>query len=360
MKQKKSVTISPIPKHLHFIWLGPTHPPYLKKFKKTFQKYAPGYSIKLWTDKDITKHHFPITYPYIQNIRTFQGKPIKEWTDQKTMYKSDDTPYTYSKWAMISDLMRYEIISIHGGYYFDANMMLFKDITQLFNRPETFIGCNELGTNLKNSPILSNSFFGAIPNSPILKRLLTKSFLNSMDLRSLDVDFVTGPGALRNALHLNDNYYILPPKTFYPYILPWTADGNDHPLRRSTKPKCSGTKRTKKRSLKMKEGVWLELPCHKYKGSYGIKIWESGGSWARPQKWYEYSRKRKYAGGQQIDRRQTGGVACVPCIGAAISPVSAGLVTAAACVYGKLKKYTCTQTKKKTKKKKKKKGKTKE
>jgi hypothetical protein len=307
----------------------------------TFKTFAPGYTLRLWCDKDITKHNFPITYPYIQHIRTFQGKPVKEYTDQKTMYKSDDTPYTYSKWAMISDLMRYEIIYNHGGYYFDVNMMLFKDITQLFNRKEPFIGCHELSSSLKKSESLSNSFFGGVAKSVILKRLLTKPFLDSLNIRSLDVDFITGPTALRNAVRLSDTYYILPPQTFYPYILPWTPDGKNHPLRKSTIPKCSGSKRTKQRTLKMKEGVWLEFPCRKYKRSYGMKVWESGGSWTRPGKWYEYSNYLKrsvYYGGHHSKHskhsKQTGG-ACIPCAMA----VSSNPITAAgaACVFGAYK-----------------------
>ncbi len=366
IKRTVRKTISPIPKKIHMIWLGPKKPPYLTKFMKTFKKYAPGYTVRLWGDKDITKKTLPITFPYIQKIKKRHGEKIKEYTKQKTMYKSDDTPYTYSKFAQISDLMRYEIVNTHGGYYFDANMFLVKDITKLFQRKETFVGCNELGTNLQKSEILSNSFFGSIPNSPILRRLLSKSFLESMDIQSLDVDFVTGPGALRNSLNIKkDDYHIFPPNTFYPYILPWTPDGGDHPLRKSSKPKCTGSKKTKKRNLKMKQNLWLEFPCKRYKGVYGIKIWESGGSWSRPSKWYEETsetnKKRSvYAGGQK------GGAAiaaaCVPCMtgaagaagSVAASSVAAVSSIAGACAYGMHKAYKCVRKTKKKKKRSKK------
>ena len=255
---------------------------------KTFEIYAPGFEVRLWGDKDITNENFPRTYTTIQKVKEYQGKAIKEYTQQKTMYKTNKNVYSYSKYAQISDLMRYEIVFNEGGYYFDANMFLLKDITKLFNRNETFVGCNELGRNMEESEILSNSFSGRSKGSPVLKRLLTPRFLKGLDLRTLDVDFVTGPGALRNALHIeSDNYYIFPPNTFYPYILPWTSSGEDRHLRKSSEPKCTGPIRTKKRNLKMKKNLWLEFPCQKYKSSYGIKIWESGGSWSRPPKWYE-------------------------------------------------------------------------
>jgi hypothetical protein len=358
-RTSKKKDSSPIPKKLHFIWLGPKQPPYLKKFMKTFETYAPGYEQRLWGDDDITKKNFPITYDTIQDIRTYQGEKIKEYTNQKTMLKTKGDPYTYSKYAQVSDLMRYEIVNTHGGYYFDANMFLLKDISKLFNRKEKFVGCNELGTNMKKSPILSNSFFGAVTKSPVLKRILNKKFLESIDLRTLVVDFETGPGALRGVLDISkDSYHIFEANTFYPYILPWTADGDDHPLRKSSKPMCTG-KRTKKRTLKMKDNLWLEFPC-KNKGSYGIKIWESGGSWSRPKKWHEQD------GSKLQSHYQEGGVVpCVPCAAAVIGsgPIGVGIAAVGACGYGAKKGYDYynkCKSKKKSKKKGKKKGKSKD
>ena len=375
--QKKEVSkkkdSSPIPKKLHFIWLGPKQPPYLKKFMKTFETHAPGYEQRLWGDDDITKKNFPITYDTIQTIRNFQGEKIKEYTNQKTMLKTKGDPYTYSKYAQVSDLMRYEIVNTHGGYYFDANMFLLKDISKLFNRKEKFVGCNELGPNMKKTPILSNSFFGAVAKSPVLKRILNKKFLDSIDLRTLDVDFETGPSALRYVLNIDkDSYHIFDANTFYPYILPWTADGDDHPLRKSSKPKCTGKKRTKKRTLQMKDNLWLEFPCKKYKGVYGIKLWESGGSWSRPKKWYEKEGSKihsHYQGGYTKKvgytkkDEQTGGVVpCVPCAAAVVGsgPIGMGIAAVGACAYGAKKGYDYydkCKSKRKGKSKGKKKGK---
>ena len=77
IKRTVRKTISPIPKKIHMIWLGPKKPPYLTKFMKTFKKYAPGYTIRLWGDKDITKKTLPITFPYIQKIKKIHNNKIK-------------------------------------------------------------------------------------------------------------------------------------------------------------------------------------------------------------------------------------------------------------------------------------------
>ena len=86
----------------------------------------------------------------------------------------------------------------------------------------------------------------------------------------------------------------------------------------------------------MKDNLWLEFPCKKYKGVYGIKLWESGGSWTRPKKWYEKEGSKiqsHYQGGYNV---QKGGFACVPCAAAVVGtgPLGMGVAAAGACVYG--------------------------
>ena len=82
-----------------------------------------------WGDKDITKKNFPKTYDTLQTIKQQNNSKIKSYvyrTSNNTMYNTQGRPYTYSKYAQISDLMRYEILVREGGYYFDVNMFLVK------------------------------------------------------------------------------------------------------------------------------------------------------------------------------------------------------------------------------------------
>lgn len=347
---------SPIPKKLHFIWLGSKQPNYVSKFQKTFTQFAPGYTCRQWGDKDITRDNFPKTFDIIQKIKQINNTKIKSYiyrTSDKTMYNTHGRPYMYSKYAQISDLMRYEILVREGGYYFDVNMFLVKDITSILDIPKPLVLCNELGENLKDSDVISNSFIGCVPGNPVLKRFLTKSFLSKIDLKNPHVDEETGPFAFRSILKVGkDNYHVLPAKTFYPYILEWDPQVKHHKLRRSSKPKCTGPKRTKKRTLKMKPNLWLEFPCKQYKGCYGIKVWESGGSWTPPESFYS-----------KTGSKQTGGVLpCVPCAVAFVNPgaIAAGVASLGALGMGAkkgvsyLKKKSDKTKKKKTKKTKKK------
>ena len=85
--------------------------------------------------------------------------------------------------------MRLEIVYRNGGYYFDTTFEILKPLYNLLNKKKyRFVGCNEI-PRFKNVDILSNSFFGATKNNPIIKRLLSKSKLNKIDFYNSSVDF---------------------------------------------------------------------------------------------------------------------------------------------------------------------------
>ena len=270
---------SPIPMKVHLIWIGDLdYPDYFKVFLKTFEKNFTDFDIQVWGNKDLTKKNFPKTYSYIQQAKKLQGKPMIDH-DGNQMLNKDMEPYTYSKWAQITDLMRLEIVYNNGGYYFDTTFEILKPMFRLLNKKKyRFVGCNEV-PRFKNSPILSNSFFGATKGNVILKRLLTQSSLDAIDFYDMAVDFQTGPGYLRSGIRGNDNYYIFPTTYFYPFVEEYEP-GKDPPYRKSSKNKCHGTKKTKKKTkrLKNKKG-YLDFPCQKYPKSYALKHWQLGKSW---------------------------------------------------------------------------------
>ena len=281
--------ISPIPKKIHLIWIGGERPDYLELFLKSFSENLPyQFDIKVWGNKDLTKKNFPLTYEYIQKSKKYHGKPMRE--SDKTnvegpiMRDKNMKPYLHSKWPQITDLMRLEIIYNHGGFYFDSNFEILKPIYNLLNKNYKFVGCNEI-PRFKRISFLSNSFFGAVSKSPVLKRLLSKRSLNKINFASPSVDFETGPHFLRKGILEKDNYLIYPTKYFYPFIEEYGP--NIEPLyRKSSKNKCHSVKKTKnKRKLENKKG-YLKFPCDKYPSSYALKHWELGKSWSVPTKYY--------------------------------------------------------------------------
>ena len=280
--------ISPIPKKVHLIWIGGEPPDYLKYLLESFEKNMPEFEIKIWGNKELNKKHFPITWEYIKKAKKYHGKPMREDEDLGgyILYNSKKEPYLHSKWAQITDLMRLEIVYSHGGYYFDTTFEILKSMYKLLNKKYKFVGCNEV-PRFKNVGFLSNSFFGAIKKSPILKRLLSKSKLNKIRFDSIYVDNETGPAYLRGGIKSTDNYKIFPSTYFYPFIEEYSP-GEDSPYRKSGKNKCHSKKKTKnKKRLKNKKG-YIEYPCKKYPKSYALKHWQLGKSWSVPSNYYTY------------------------------------------------------------------------
>ena len=283
--------ISPIPKKVHFIWLGSDPPDYFQKyFLKSFEKNMSEFEIFLWTDKDLTKSNFPKTYSYITKIKKIHGQDMYD-EDGYQMFNEKGEPLKYSKWAQITDLMRLEIVYTYGGYYFDVNFEILKPLYKLLNNKFKFVGCNEI-PRFKNAGSLSNSFFGASKGNTILKRLLSKKYLNDIDIKSFEVANESGPGYLRDGIKQSDNFKIFPATHFYPFIEPFDAF-SDPLYRKSSKNKCHKTKKTKKyKKLQNKKG-YLLTPCNKYPKSYAIKHWNLGGSWTHHLNYVTYEDKRR-------------------------------------------------------------------
>lgn len=270
---------SPIPQKVHLIWIGTNDfPDYFNSFIKTFEDNFQGFEIKIWGNKDLTKKNFPKTYGYIQKAQKLQGKPMFN-EEGKQMFNKDMEPHLYSKWAQITDLMRLEIVYNNGGYYFDTTFEILKPMFKLLNKEKyRFVGCNEV-PRFKDHNILSNSFFGATPGNPILRRLLTKKKLDGINFGAQDVDFQTGPGYLRSGIRLNDNFHIFPTKYFYPFVEEYEP-GRNPPYRKARKNKCHSKKKSKRTNKKLKSNKGhIRFPCDKYPKSYALKHWQLGKSW---------------------------------------------------------------------------------
>ena len=271
--------ISPIPKTIHLIWIGTNPiPDYTHLFIDSFFKNCPQFQIKLWTEKELTKKNFPKTFKYIQKAKSFQGKPmVKDYSNTNTIhyYGKDNNIKNYSKYTQMTDLMRLEIIYNEGGYYFDTTFEILKPLYNILNREEKFVGCNEI-PRFKDFHYLSNSFFGATKNNIILKRLLSKPFLDNINFSNPAVDNETGPSYLRNGIYNSDNIHIYPTNYFYPFVEEYAPNVNPA-YRKASENECFS--KNKKKTYKKIQKGYIKYPCNKYNKSYALKHWQLGGSW---------------------------------------------------------------------------------
>ena len=105
----------------------------------------------------------------IENARTLHpGWEIKVWQDPV-----DPTPFRLAKYwsktnsgAQLADLIRLEVVLIHGGFYADSDFVIHRCLETLRIYP--FLIASEDGD------VLTQAFFAAAPNSPPLTHLVDK------------------------------------------------------------------------------------------------------------------------------------------------------------------------------------------
>ncbi len=110
--------------------------------------------------------------------------------------------------AQLADLIRLEVVLLHGGFYLDSDIMLRKSLDAL--RVYPFVIASEDGK------VLTNAFFGAVPQSPVVQHLVETLDNHEIDW-TLEPYLSTGPAFFARELKWRDDVTVLPRETFYPY-----------------------------------------------------------------------------------------------------------------------------------------------
>lgn len=127
-----------IPKKIHYIWFGGSEIPYnLRKCIETWEEKCPDYEIIRWDENnyDFSKH------PYMKQA------------------------YDCEKYGFVSDYARLDILYNKGGFYFDTDVEIKKNIDFL-RYQEAFCGVE------KWQILNTGGGCGAIKGHPMIKKLL--------------------------------------------------------------------------------------------------------------------------------------------------------------------------------------------
>ena len=127
-----------IPKVIHYCWFGENPLPELAvKCIASWKKFFPDYEIKEWNEKN-----------FDLNCSDY----VKE-------------AYSAKKWAFVSDYARFWILYNYGGVYFDTDVEVIKDMSDIIERG-AFMGCE---TSDKCAPGLG---LGVNPGLGLYKKIL--------------------------------------------------------------------------------------------------------------------------------------------------------------------------------------------
>ena len=195
MKQSK--------KYIHYCWFGPKPLPRLaKKCIKSWKKHLPDYEIIKWSEDNVNLDECP----FIRGA------------------------YDNKKWAFVADYVRCKALKEYGGIYFDTDMEVTKDISQLLEN-ETFLGIEDSGYVAvgvwyeKNK----NAF---LPNEMMKKYQSFKTF-NVKEIFNFSIPIVLSEilepyGLVKGSKEiqtLKDGIVIYPREYFYPYS--YSRDNNE-------------------------------------------------------------------------------------------------------------------------------------
>ena len=149
-----------IPKIIHYCWFGGNSLPELaQKCIASWRQYFPDYEIKEWNESN--------------------------YDVNKISYTRE--AYAAKKYAFVSDYARFEILYTEGGLYFDTDVEVIKDMTDIIERGN-FMGCEKAaheGSPAMMLGVAPGLGLGVNPGLGLLKEIIeaysTFHFLNEDD-----------------------------------------------------------------------------------------------------------------------------------------------------------------------------------
>ncbi len=155
-----------IPKIIHYCWFGKkTKNELITNCIESWKKYCPDYEIIEWNEENFDVDKF---------LYTRQA-------------------YDLNKYAFVSDVVRFEVLSIYGGIYLDTDVELKGSIDDFLSN-EMFMGYDQRGL------IASGLIFGATKGHYILNDILNYYKNNSFIMKNGRADTTTVVTIVSNIL----------------------------------------------------------------------------------------------------------------------------------------------------------------
>ncbi len=181
-----------IPHTFHQIWVGPKpFPEKYKRWQKTWQS-IPGWTYKLWTDKEVDN------YPLINHDAYYKEKNL----------------------GARADILRLEILYNEGGVYIDTDFECIKPemFDLLSSSYDFYCGLHPLDCK---SFLLNNAIIGSIPKHPILKACIERLPFAGQNISSRNRQIEARGTALLSTMtykHMGKGYrdIVFPATFFYP------------------------------------------------------------------------------------------------------------------------------------------------
>lgn len=176
-----------IPHIIHHIWLGSELPDKYTPFIDSFKKLNPDFEFILWDEKKI------LSIPGFRFEKEFKRT---------------------SNYGTKSDIARYEILRVYGGFYFDTDFECIKPLDEIADK-SSFIA----GLQFSDRPEFGNAMIASIPNHFLINKICSQlKPTSTTDI--MEIINTTGPGFLtkifkENLLNLDETVAFVPSEYFY-------------------------------------------------------------------------------------------------------------------------------------------------
>jgi mannosyltransferase OCH1-like enzyme len=174
-----SLDSTPIPKIIHYIWVGGKPlSPLAERCLASWKTFLPDYEIRLWNELNS-----PMDHPYVQEM------------------------YSQKKWAFVSDYIRFWALKNEGGIYLDTDMELLQPLGPVIG---TLLGSGFVGSS--RSGQIESSIIGAIPDATFINQAL--QFYDTTQVYTIKD---TSPLVLSRAIsNASDSVTVFPDTYFFP------------------------------------------------------------------------------------------------------------------------------------------------
>lgn len=148
-----------------------------ERYAETWRRHHPGWEMHLWTDANL---------PDLENQDAFgRGRNHSER----------------------SNVLRYELLRVHGGVYVDTDMECLRSLDPLLEGVTLFAAESRPGR-------LGSAIIGAVPDHPALEEAVER--VSRRTGSGVQVN-ESGPGFLTEVMAAHPDATVFPPELFYPY-----------------------------------------------------------------------------------------------------------------------------------------------
>ena len=202
---------NPIPKKIHFIWLGGPLPDIYNSNIQDWKNKNPNFEVILWNDESVAEFD-------MENRDLFEKAP---------------------SWGNKSDILRYEILNKYGGLYADTDFLCTDSFDEVHENLSFYAG-----VCLEKPPQMNNGIMASVPGHPILKSCIKNITLDNpwnLACKATLVLYQTGPWHLTTQIlsHIITNkkdIVLFPSQFFHPFPAVYRHEANEELISSFLKP----------------------------------------------------------------------------------------------------------------------------